>query len=125
MSSYPDNEPILKYGPNSEEREALKEEIDRQMSEVVEIPCVVNGEEIYTNNTVTQVIPHNHGHILANVHLAGRSEMESACSAAVQAQSEWIDIGLEGRASVFEKCADLLAGDWRVGHLFLRDVQIF
>ena len=46
MSSYPDNEPILNYGPDSEEREALKEEIDRQMSEVVEIPCVVNGEEI-------------------------------------------------------------------------------
>ena len=57
MSSYPDNEPILNYGPDSEEREALKEEIDRQMSEVVEIPCVVNGEEIYTNNIVTQVIP--------------------------------------------------------------------
>ncbi len=114
MSSHPVNEPILNYAPGSEERKVLKEEIDRQMSEVIEIPCIVNGKEIYTNNTVTQVIPHNHGHILANVHLAGRSEMESACTSAVKAQSEWIDMGLEGRASIFERCADLLAGDWRM-----------
>ena len=114
MSSHPVNEPILNYAPGSEERKALKEEINRQMSEVIEIPCIVNGKEIYTNNTVTQVIPHNHSHILANVHLAGRSEMESACTSAVQAQSEWIDMGLEGRASIFERCADLLAGDWRM-----------
>ncbi|MEE3242482.1 MAG: aldehyde dehydrogenase family protein, partial [Candidatus Thermoplasmatota archaeon] len=114
MSSHPDNEPILNYAPGSEERATLRTEIDRQMSEVVEIPCIVNGEEVYTNDITTQVIPHNHDHVLANVHLAGRSEMESACTAAVQAQSEWIDMGLEGRASVFEKCADLLAGDWRM-----------
>ncbi len=114
MSSHPVNEPILNYAPGSEERKALKEEINRQMSEVIEIPCIINGKEIYTNNTVTQVIPHNHGHILANVHLAGRSEMKSACTSAVQAQSGWIDMGLEGRASIFERCADLLAGDWRM-----------
>ena len=88
MSSHPDNEPILNYAPGSEERATLRTEIDRQMSEVVEIPCIVNGEEVYTNDIIAQVIPHNHGHVLANVHLAGRSEMESACTAAVQAQSE-------------------------------------
>ena len=114
MSSHPVNEPILNYAPGSEERKALKAEINRQMSEVIEIPCIVNGKEIYTNNTVTQVIPHNHGHILANVHLAGRSEMELACTSAVKAQSKWIDMGLESRASIFERCADLLAGDWRM-----------
>ena len=51
MSSHPVNEPILNYAPGSEERKVLKEEIDRQMSEVIEIPCIVNGKEIYTNNT--------------------------------------------------------------------------
>ena len=40
--------------------------------------------------------------------------MESACTSAVKAQSGWIDMGLEGRASIFERCADLLAGDWRM-----------
>nr|AIE96063.1 delta-1-pyrroline-5-carboxylate dehydrogenase [uncultured marine group II/III euryarchaeote AD1000_72_D09] len=88
--------------------------MDRQTGEVTEIPCIINGEEIYTGITTTQTIPHDHGHVLANVHLAGREEMEAACAAAVAAQATWIDLGLEGRCAVFERCADLLAGDWRM-----------
>ena len=85
---HPANEPILGYEPGSQERESLQSEIDRQMAEIIEIPCIINGEEVYTGVTVPQVIPHNHGHVLANVHLAGRDEMEAACAAAVAAQQE-------------------------------------
>ena len=112
--SQPINEPILGYVPGSSERFALMDEMDRQMGEVVEIPCIINGEAVYTGVTTTQVIPHDHGHVIANVHLAGRVEIEAACDAAVQAQQDWIDLGLEGRCAVFERCADLLAGDWRM-----------
>ncbi len=114
MSSHPTNEPILGYAPGSEERRALQAELDRQMAEVLEIPCIINGESVFTGTTTTQVIPHNHGHIIAKVHLAGRDEMEAACAAAVSAQKDWIDLGLEGRCAIFERCADLLAGDWRM-----------
>ena len=114
MTSHPINEPILGYAPGSEERTALQTELDRQMAEVVEIPCVINGEAVFTGTTTTQVIPHKHGHVIAKVHLAGRDEMEAACNAAVGAQRDWIDLGLEGRCAIFERCADLLAGDWRM-----------
>tara|TARA_Y100001970_G_scaffold43717_1_gene54520 strand:- start:831 stop:2384 length:1554 start_codon:yes stop_codon:yes gene_type:complete len=90
------------------------EEMDRQMSEVIEIPCIINGQEVYTGTTTTQVVPHNHGHVIARVHLAGRDEMEAACEAAVNAQKGWMGIGLEERCEIFERCADLLAGDWRM-----------
>ena len=110
----PNNEPILGFAPGSQERAGLQAEMDRQMGEVIEIPCIINGEEVFTGTTTTQVIPHNHGHVLANVHLAGRTEMEAACEAAVNAQQAWIDLGLEGRCAIFERCADLLAGDWRM-----------
>ena len=110
----PNNEPILGFAPGSQERADLQAEMDIQMGEVIEIPCIINGEEVFTGTTTTQVIPHNHGHVLANVHLAGRTEMEAACEAAVNAQQAWIDLGLEGRCAIFERCADLLAGDWRM-----------
>ncbi len=110
----PNNEPILGFAPGSQERADLQAEMDRQMGEVIEIPCIINGEEVFTGTTTTQVIPHNHGHVLANVHLAGKAEMEAACKAAVNAQQDWIDLGLEGRCAIFERCADLLAGDWRM-----------
>ncbi|MEC8979409.1 MAG: L-glutamate gamma-semialdehyde dehydrogenase [Candidatus Thermoplasmatota archaeon] len=113
MAAYPDNEPILAYAPGSVERAELQEEMDRQMSEVVEIPCIINGVEIFTGNTMTQVIPHKHGHILANVHLAGPEEMQAACDAAVDAQKDWIELGLEARCAIFERAADLLATTWR------------
>ena len=113
MSGHPANEPILDYAPGSPERAALQEELDRQLATVVEVPCVVNGKEVFTGNTVEQVVPHNHGHVLAKVHLAGRAEIEGACAAAVAVQADWISLGLEERAAIFERCADLLAGDWR------------
>ena len=114
MDSQPNNEPILEYKIGSKEREELNKEIKSQLSEKIEIPCIINGEEIFTNNTTTQVVPHNHRHILANVHLAGKAEMELACSSAVAAQKDWIDIGLKKRSKIFEKCADLLATTWRM-----------
>ena len=114
MSSHPENEPILNYEVGSNERNELEKEIDNQLSQIIEIPCIINGEEIYTNNTVTQVIPHNHKHVLANVHLASQKEIEMACNSAVKAQEAWIDIGLEKRSEIFEKCADLLATSWRM-----------
>ena len=114
MSSHPDNEPILSYEPGSDEKEALLKELNRQMEEVIEIPCIINGEKIYTNNTVTQVIPHNHSHVLANVHLAGKTEIEKACQSAINAQNDWIELGIDKRAAIFEKCAELLAGKWRM-----------
>jgi|TARA_B110000881_G_C18602463_1_gene536521 1-pyrroline-5-carboxylate dehydrogenase len=114
MSSHPINEPILNYEANSKHKSDLKGEIEKQLGEVIEIPCIINGKEIYTNNTVTQVIPHNHKHILANVHLAGKNEIEEACKSAVKAQTEWITLGMEKRAQIFEKCADLLANEWRM-----------
>ncbi|CAI8234328.1 MAG: 1-pyrroline-5-carboxylate dehydrogenase 1 [Methanobacteriota archaeon] len=112
--THPANEPVLGYAPGSPEREKLQTELNNQMNSVIEIPCIINGEEIYTENTVTQVIPHNHGHVLANVHLAGKAEMEAACIAAVDAQEEWINMGLEARCAIFERCADMLSGEWRM-----------
>lgn len=114
MNSHPNNEPILGYEPGSNEKEALLKELNRQMEEVIEIPCVINGEKIYTNNTVTQVIPHKHNHVLANVHLAGKKEIEKACQSAVEAQNNWIELGMDTRAALFERCAELLAGKWRM-----------
>ena len=114
MSSHPDNEPILGYEPGSAEKEALLKEMNRQMEEIIEIPCIINGEKIYTGNTVKQVIPHNHRHVIAKVHIAGKKEVENACQSAINAQESWIELGMDERAKIFEKCAEKLAGEWRM-----------
>ena len=70
----PHNEPVKGYVRGSPERAELEAELARQMSEVIEIPCIINGEEVWTNNVVEQVMPHNHGHVLARVHLVGEKK---------------------------------------------------
>ena len=52
-SEHPANEPVLSYAPGSPEREELQTELDYQMDSVIEIPCIINGEEIsYVANSI-------------------------------------------------------------------------
>ena len=58
-------EPPKHYAPGTAERSALEGELKRVRNEVVEIPCVVGGKEIYTGNTIEQVMPSDHKHVIA------------------------------------------------------------
>ena len=50
MSSHPNNEPILGYEPGSDEKEALLKELNKQMEEVIEIPCCL----LYTSDAADE-----------------------------------------------------------------------
>ena len=81
----PVNEPVLTYLPGSKERAERKAELLKQSTEIVEIPCIINGVEVYTDNIVEQVMPHNHSHVIARVHMAGEKEVNDAINAALNA----------------------------------------
>ncbi|MEE9562034.1 MAG: aldehyde dehydrogenase family protein, partial [Thermoanaerobaculia bacterium] len=109
----PTNEPIQPYSPGTSEKTSLKKRLQEMMDEQVEVPVIVGGEEIRTGKTTTAVCPHDHGHVLAEVHQAGLEEVNQAVEAAAVAWTEWSEMGWEARAAVFLKAADLLAGPWR------------
>ena len=109
----PSNEVVRGYAPGSAERASLEAELKRQTSEVIEIPCVVNGKRIFTGNTVDVIMPSDKHHVLAKLHLAGPKEMAMAVDTAEAARAEWAALPWEQRASVFLKAATLLAGPWR------------
>ena len=109
----PVNEPIFSFLPGSADRRSLQAELARQSNEIVKIPCIINGKEVWTGNTVKQVMPHNHSHVIAEVHLAGPAEIQSAIDAACAAQKDWANMPWEARAAIFLRAADLLAGPWR------------
>ena len=109
----PVNEPVLGYAPGSAERVSLEAELARQSAEVLEIPCIINGEEVWTGNVVEQVMPHNHAHVLARVHLAGEAEVQRGIDAAMAAHASWSTMPWAARAAVFLKAGELLAGPRR------------
>ncbi|MCF6300342.1 MAG: L-glutamate gamma-semialdehyde dehydrogenase [Proteobacteria bacterium] len=107
------NEVIREYRPGTDETRALKKEMDDMAGLRDNISCHINGQNIETANTEQIVMPHNHQHILADVHLAGEAELNAAADCAIAAQQQWQSIPWESRAAIFLKAADLLAGPWR------------
>ena len=111
--SKPVNEPILDYRPGSVERQTLKAELAKLAGEQIEIPLVIGGKEVKTGNLAQCVMPHDHGHVLANYHMAGPEQVQMAIDAAMEARKAWAAMDWQDRAAVFLKAADLLAGPWR------------
>ncbi|MBS1962698.1 MAG: L-glutamate gamma-semialdehyde dehydrogenase [Bdellovibrionales bacterium] len=107
------NEPVRTYAPGSPERESLKMRLASMAKEKIEIPLVIGGKEVRTGNTRKVVMPHSHGEVLAEFHLAGAKELEAAAAAALKAKAEWENLAWHERAAIFLKAADLLAGSWR------------
>jgi 1-pyrroline-5-carboxylate dehydrogenase len=109
----PFNEPIQGYAPGSEAKSALKNEIKRLKDTVLEIPLLIGGKEIKTNNIREIRIPHNHSHILAKYYIAGEKELEMAIEAAQRAKETWLQLDWHDRAAIFLKAAELISGPWR------------
>ena len=109
----PRNEPVLGYAPGSPERASIKKTLDRMAGEQIEIPLIIGGREVRTGVTDTQVMPHDHGHVLATYHKAGAEEVKQAIAASLEAQREWMDWPWEDRLAVFLRAAELLATSHR------------
>ncbi len=109
----PVNEPLISYAPGTAERAELEKELKRLSSETIEIPLIINGREVRTGDTGKVVMPHDHRHVLATYHMAGRKEVEDAIVAAMQAKEAWMSISWVERASLMLKAAELLSKKYR------------
>jgi 1-pyrroline-5-carboxylate dehydrogenase len=108
----PVNERVRNYAPGTHERETLKQEIERLRSQVMDIPMVIGGKEVRTNNLVPINPPHDRKHLLGNFHKGDASHVQMAIKAALEAKEKWAKMGWEHRASIFLKAADLIAGPY-------------
>ncbi|MEN9723254.1 MAG: hypothetical protein RJB38_1240 [Pseudomonadota bacterium] len=114
---FPVNEPVRAYPANTPEgqaqRASLTARLNAMASERIEIPLIIGGQPVRTGNLRQVVMPHAHGHVLADFHLAGAKELEMAVKAAQEAKAAWEALPWQDRAGVFLKAAELLAGPWR------------
>ena len=110
---HPWNEPTLTYAPGTPERPALKTQLQKMASEVIEITPRIGGKAVKTGKIGEATMPHDHRHVLATWHKAGAREVEGAIAAALGAHPTWSRMAWADRAAIFLKAADLLAGPWR------------
>jgi 1-pyrroline-5-carboxylate dehydrogenase len=106
-------EPFLDYAPGSPERAELAAACAAQRAQVVEIPCIINGEDVFTGDVQEQVMPSDHGHVLARFHQARTQDVEAAIEATKAARHAWENMPFNARAQIFRTAADLIAGPYR------------
>ena len=109
----PENEKNRSYLPGSAERESLKRELERQSREVVQIPMVIGGKDVWTEKKIRTAMPHDHGHVIAEAAQGGEKELKAAIAAALAARDEWARMPAEHRTTVFLKAAEIIAGPMR------------
>ncbi len=112
-TSIPNNEPIYGYLKGSPERTALEKELERQSSKIVDIPAIINGQEVRTGKTNNVVMPCDHGHVLAKYHQVGPEEVKLAIKFACDAKEQWMTMSWVERTAITLKAAKLISEKYR------------
>ena len=107
------NEPIKEYLPGSDEKNSIKNQLQKMSNECIDIPIIIGGQEIRTNDLGECVMPHNHKHVLAHYHKASSTEVDMAINNLMESWKTWSKTSIEERISIFQKMADLLKGPYR------------
>jgi 1-pyrroline-5-carboxylate dehydrogenase len=108
-----ENEPVLDYEPGSIQRKELKHRIAELKEQRIEIPLIIGGKEVRTDVLGKCIAPHEHRHVLAEYHKAGREEAGLAIRAALDARKMWSEFEWTDRIAIFKKAADMLSTNWR------------
>jgi len=107
------NEPILDYTPGSPERVELQAMIKEMRSKEIDIPMILGGKEIRTDNKQSIHPPHDHKHSLGHFNMGEEAHVYQAIDEALKARAAWQELPWDQRASIFLKAADLVAGPFR------------
>ena len=109
----PVNEPVKNYAPGSSEKISLKQKIIDLKSHQVEVPLIIDGKDIKTNNISSINMPHNHNLQLGKFYNASHNEVDLAIESNLKSWESWSKVNLVDRCAIFNKAADLLSTTWR------------
>ncbi len=109
----PRNEPGLQYAPGSGERSELKLKLKELLGQQIEVPMIIDGQDVHSGNLADMRCPHEHQHILGKYHQGDAEFIIKAIDAAQKNKRMWGEMPWDARAIVFLKAAELLAGKYR------------
>src|ERR1700754_1314344 len=109
----PINEPVLSYGPGSNEKATLKATLKELKSIEHDIPMYIGDKEVRTGKKVILRPPNEIAHTIGYFHEGDETHVQQAIDAALKAKSNWASLSWENRAAIFLKAADLIATKYR------------
>ncbi|KAJ5295750.1 hypothetical protein N7508_010571 [Penicillium antarcticum] len=109
-----ENEKTLNYAKGSPERAELTKTIQKLKGEFpFTIPITINGSEIETKESRSQLNPSKHSEIVANYASATPEQVNASIDAALKAKPAWEATPFEDRAAIFFRASELITGKYR------------
>lgn len=109
----PTNEPVKSYAPGTPERKEIKAMLQELRSQEIDIPMVIGGKRIRTENKLRIHPPHEISHTLGYFYQGGAEHVNMAIDAALSVRKRWQVLEWQDRAAIFLKAADLISGPYR------------
>lgn len=103
----------MHYEDGSEERAELEAALLGVLNRVEQVPIVINGQEFTANEELQQVLPYDIQQPIARYGHAHRVLIKMAIDRSLEAQVQWDKTKLSERIRIWERAADLIAGEHR------------
>lgn len=109
----PFNEVVKSYAPGTPERKEIKKILEEMRSDVVDIPMVIGGKRVKTDQRISISPPHDLAKTIGHYYMGDGSHVHMAIDAALQARPAWQALEWQDRAAIFLRAADLVSGPYR------------
>ena len=86
-----------------------KEEIFNIKKNIIDIPLVINGKEIYHQEKKLQFSPYQHSTVASRYSIANSTHLNQAIESSIKSQKIWKEISLDKKYDIFSKAADLIS----------------
>ncbi|MBO9643599.1 MAG: L-glutamate gamma-semialdehyde dehydrogenase [Pseudacidovorax sp.] len=107
----PDNEPECDYAEGTAARAQLQEHLSDRS--VVEIPAVIGGNKIFSDDVEIIHAPHDRSRVLARVHRPSQAQIEEAIRSNLDAAHDWARMDFADRAAIMHRAAGIVRGRLR------------
>ncbi|XP_059177209.1 delta-1-pyrroline-5-carboxylate dehydrogenase, mitochondrial-like [Physella acuta] len=108
------NEPMLDFGPGSQERKDLENTLKKYIGQTIDVPIVIGDEEIRTKDVRKQLAPHDHRWAVATFYHASSEIIKKAIESNLKAREDWEKRPLKERCDIFLRAADLISKKYRM-----------
>ena len=97
------NEEIRSYAPGSSDRTKLREALTHLKGQTMDIPMMIDGQEIRTDDLISIHPPAETSHLLGHFHMGSANHVSDAIDAAMRARDAWAAMPWQDRVAIFLK----------------------
>lgn len=109
---FPSSEPEMNFGVGTDAAKKLADALAQR--EIVDIPTVIGGKRLYSDNVEEVRAPHDHQRVIARIHRPTEAQINDAIANSLSVARDWANLPFASRATVLHRAADIVASRSRI-----------